>query len=240
MSAVFRRVFDSARAFLTPHRCRLCGRALFDHANPYLCRECLAGMEWIGEGACRGCGYPAGPSAVHREDCFRCRGGKLGLTGAAMVARYRGGTKEVIKSLKFRGETTLAGMIAELMTARWRESEFYGKADFILPVALHKKRKRWRGFDQALLLSKAISERSGLPVREGILLRIKETPPQAMLRRAERLKNLEGAFQAKGDLKGAKIVLVDDVMTTGATMAECARVCRAAGAARIYALTFAR
>lgn len=240
MDGLFGRLADIAFALITPPRCRACGEALFDHANPYLCAKCLEPLLWIGDGACRGCGYPAGKFAKHREHCRRCRDGKLRLTGAAGVVRYRSGAKNLVKAMKFRGETRLVNPMADLMAERCRQADFHRKADCIMPVALHDSRRRERGFDQARLLAAGVGKRTGLPVRHGVLKRVRPTPPQALLRRAERLRNLEGAFHCADDLRNAKILLVDDVMTTGATMAECARACREAGASRVYALTFAR
>lgn len=240
MDRWFGRLVDMAFALLAPHRCRACGEALLDHANPYLCAKCLKSLLWIGDGACQGCGYPAGEYAKHREHCHRCRDGKLRLTGAASVVRYRFGAKDLVKTMKFRGETRLVKPMADLMTARYRQANFHHKVDCVIPVSLHAQRRRERGFDQAGLLALAIGARTGLPVRPGMLKRVRPTPPQALLHRAERLRNLEGAFHCSDDLSGVKVLLVDDVMTTGATMAECARACREAGSPRVYALTFAR
>ena len=227
-------------ASLAPPRCRLCRAPLFGHANPFLCSACSSGIDWIGEGACRGCGYPAGPHAAHGAECQRCRGKKLRLTAAAAVARYRAGSRALVLSLKFRGETEIARSMAGLMAERLRAASFFPALDCIVPVALHPARRRGRGFDQAALLSRHLAAITGLPCAEGLLQRTRHTTPQSSLHREARIRNMEGAFRASPEISGKSVVLVDDVMTTGATMAECAKSCRDAGARRVSALVFAR
>lgn len=240
MAVVIDKVLTLAYAVLTPHRCRFCGTAMLDCGNPYLCMRCLAVMPWIGGDACKKCGYPAGPYVGGREDCVRCRGGRIRLNGAAAVVRYRGGARSLVKSLKFRSETGLVKPVAGLMAERLRKADFFGGIDAVIPVALHERRRRRRGFDQALLLAEGVTEATGLSLRPHALMRIRETPSQAMLRRKERLVNVQGAFAVRESLKGAGVLLIDDVMTTGATMTECARACREAGARKVFALIFAR
>lgn len=223
-----------------PPRCRGCRVPLLDCSNPYLCPTCAGEVRWIGTGACRGCGFPGGPHGSVRDECQRCRGGRLRLTGAAAVARYGGGARDLVKAFKFGGETELAKPLAGLMAARMRNADFFGRIDAAVPVALHAARKRERGFDQAAMLAGLVGRELGLRVLSAGVSRREPTIPQATLRRAERLRNMEGVFVADKAVSGQRIILIDDVMTTGATMADCARACREAGAARVYALVFAR
>lgn len=239
ISSLVRSAAGCLLSSLAPPRCRLCHASLFDHLNPFLCPECVATIEWIGPGACRGCGYPAGPHASHDNSCQRCRGKELRLTAAAAVARYSSGARERVKSLKFRGETEVARPIAGLMAERLRAVEF-PRIDILVPVALHPARKRDRGFDQARLLVDRLAGLTGLPAGAGLLERTRPTTPQATLRREARLRNMEGAFRAGASVAGKSVLLIDDVMTTGATISECARACRDAGARRVSALVFAR
>lgn len=231
---------DAAFACLTPLRCRLCRRALFGYERAFLCAECLESMPWIGAGACLTCGYPPGEYAAHGTACRRCHGGWIGLAGSVSVARYRLGAKELVKSLKFSGEEELVSPLAGLMVERYRNSVFHGKPGVVVPVALHARRRRERGFDQAALLAERVAGECGLPFEPGVLERVRWTPPQAALGRRDRLGNLVGAFRADSSVAGKRVLLIDDVMTTGATMAECARVLRVAGAKSVYGLTFAR
>lgn len=114
--------------------------------------------------------------------------------------------------------------------------------DIILPVPLHPKRLRWRGFNQALVLARVIGRRWQIPVDPFILVRSRETPPQTQLSEKERRKNVRGAFSlnSRKTVKGRIILLVDDVYTSGATVNECSRVLRRAGAKEVYVLTLAR
>lgn len=236
----FHLIIDGAFSCLAPPRCRSCRAPLLGHDNPYLCPACAAAVEWIGDGACRGCGFPAGPHAAHAENCLRCRDKKLNLTAAVAVARYRHGARNLVRSFKYGGETELARPLAALMAERLRAADFFSGVDMVVPVALHPKRRRERGFDQARMLAEPVATLVGLPCRPGVVKRVRHTTPQAALHRAQRLENMKGAFTADESLKGRRVVLVDDVMTTGATMADCARACREAGATRMYALLFAR
>jgi competence protein ComFC len=112
----------------------------------------------------------------------------------------------------------------------------------MVPVPLHIRRLRERGFNQALLLVKELSKRAGIPYQERVLRKIKDTPVQSTLKKRERSKNLKGAFQVQDQesIKGKAVVLVDDVYTTGATVNECSRALLAAGAKQVAVLTVAR
>lgn len=239
---LFRRLGKGAIEMLAPPRCRVCGAALWGCENPFLCAACLEKMAWIGDGACRKCGFPAGMHAAWSGDgCARCAGRDFGLREAAAVARYGGGAKNLVKSLKFRGERTLAPAMGALMAERVRAAGFAARIDCAAPVALHANRARFRGFDQAGLLAEALAARLGVPCAAGALKRVRETGPQALLRRAERLRTMEGVFEAAPSLvRGRRILLVDDVFTTGATMAAAAAACRKGGAGEVYGIAFAR
>lgn len=107
--------------------------------------------------------------------------------------------------------------------------------DAIVPVPLHKRRRRRRGYNQSALLAEALSARTGVPVREDLLRRIRYTKTQTALNAKRRMRNLRGAFEASPEAKGMRLLLIDDVRTTGATLSECARALRAAGAGTVYA-----
>lgn len=233
--------------FLAPSRCHGCGRALWGHERPFLCPGCIDAVRWIGAGACRRCGYPAGKyGSFTGAACPRCAGRRLALDGVAAVARYGAGARELVRSLKFHSERQLAAPMGTLMAERWlaaglwRERGEAGRVDMVVPVALHPRRRRERGFDQSALLAETIAERLGAEFGEHALSRVKATRPQALLRRKQRLKTMDGVFAATDAVKGKTVLLADDVFTTGATMSAAAAACKRAGAKKVYGVAFTR
>lgn len=111
------------------------------------------------------------------------------------------------------------------------------KADCIVPVPLHANRLKSRGYNQSAVLAEVIAERIGVPVREDLLFRIKDTPNQARIKRQERIENVKGAFEARAECKGLSVILIDDVRTTGSTLRECALELKRKGAEKVYAVT---
>lgn len=203
--------------FLLPAVCPLCRRAAPRHLG--LCAGCL-----------EGCGL---------EPAWQSEPGPLAASGSA--APYRGRIEEMVKALKYGGRLSLAAPLGGLLAEAAREQP---SADIIAPVPLHPRRLAERGFNQALLLCRELARRANMraTLAPALLRRIRYTRPQVELSGAERAANVRGAFAVSGgfNLKGQRILLVDDVRTTGATLAECAAMLLAAGAAGVAALTVAR
>jgi ComF family protein len=158
---------------------------------------------------------------------------------AVAVARYEGVLAEAIGLFKYQGKTHLAGPLTELMLSGLSRLP---RPDCLVPVPLHPRRLREREYNQALLLCDALGRRLGLEVIPDGLERVRETPPQIGLSIADRRRNVRRAFVAKHPeiIEGRQILLIDDVLTTGATVNECARVLKRAGAKAVYVLTLAR
>ena len=165
------------------------------------------------------------------------------MDGAASPFLYVGPCRELILALKYRARLSLvpflAGRMAEAAAIRRAGAE---PADWVVPVPLHAARLRERGFNQAERLARGISGRLRLPCRDDLLVRCRPTRPQADLTKAERIRNVRGAFDLSPDpdLRGKRILLVDDVMTTGSTVSACAALLKSAGAEKVFALTAAR
>ncbi|MBI2773333.1 MAG: ComF family protein [Chloroflexi bacterium] len=189
---------------------------------------------------CAGCGSPGAWL------CLACRTDLDPLTATlgAMVVRaagaHAGPLRTAIHRFKYRQERALARELGSLIAMLLAQDLAHGiRIDALVPVALHPERARWRGYDQAGLLADAAGMHTGLPVIAA-LHRIRHATPQVDLDRAERERNVDGAFvSTAGALRGASVALVDDVTTTGATLQAAARAVRAAGARRIRAYVVA-
>ncbi|HRK21092.1 MAG TPA: ComF family protein [Fimbriimonadaceae bacterium] len=154
------------------------------------------------------------------------------LDGVSRAYQYEGRAEQAVRRLKYSRATTLAGPMSLVLL---EQAQRVGLAEpsVVIPVPIHWTRRYYRGFNQAELLAEALPTFDSKRVR-----RIRATRPQVGLTLAERRRNLIGAFQCSGDLSGQTVVLVDDVITTGHTVEECAKVIKASGAERVYALAF--
>ncbi len=210
-----------------------------------MCRACLAKPEPLAaEYFCIQCRAPFLSRFPLDEQgrCALCRRGALGFDAAYSFGFYENELRKLIQLFKYGRIATLSAPLGRLLgRALPREQNF----DVIVPMPLHW-RKRWqRGFNQAELLAREISRRTHIPLRHA-LRRVKNTASQAGLTSAKRRHNVSGAFQAsrraknRGWLDGRAILLIDDVMTTGATAASCARALKRAGARHVTLLTLAR
>jgi ComF family protein len=163
----------------------------------------------------------------------------LAIDGIRGVGYLRGPLKRAIYQFKYRQKRKMALPLADLMHHHLLANPL--PAELIVPVPLHMDRLRERGYNQAALLARELSERSGLPVEEKSLVRIRETAPQVALKADERRKNVRGAFRGQGEkLKDRQVLLIDDVSTTGATLEACAEALREKGAQSVWALVLAR
>lgn len=187
--------------------------------------------------ACRG----LGPEAF----CAECVKNVTYLTPSAFshsVGEYAGSLKKAIHRFKFKGKTRLAEPLGILLVKYLSRNLDMNQVDLIVPVPLHEKRMKERGFNQAELLSLVLTKYYDVPTVAGTLFRVKHTHPQFDLPRADRFKNIRGAFEVKGgQIVGDKnILLVDDILTTGSTVGECTRVLKSAGARAVHILTLSR
>ena len=172
------------------------------------------------------------------DDCRACSEHPLAMTRTRAAFRYEGDVRRIVHAFKFGGQSALAASLGEVLTGVWEEHGF--DVDAIVPVPLTAMRRRTRGFNQALLLAREVSRASSVAVDE-VLRRRRGGPPQAGSASAvERRRNVEGAFEAGRLVAGKRLLLIDDVITTGATLDACARALIDAGASEVSALTLAR
>jgi len=203
-----------------------------------LCGPCWAGLTFITEPQCARCGYPFEYALPGESLCAACHARLPAYDRAISALAYDDASRELILAFKRGDRTALAGPLGWL-TAR-AGTDLLAGADLLLPVPLHPRRLFARRFNQAALLARAIARASGRPWSPDRLRRRKNTPSQGGLSRRQRLENMRGAFAVRGRLDGMRILLIDDVMTTGATAEACAKVLRRAGAAWVGVLTLAR
>lgn len=237
-----------------PAPCSLCGEELKEPALTGVCRLCWASLEpWRGP-ACDSCGLPFAserPGDASPALCAACRSGEFQLDRTRSFSLYSGSLRATILQLKFHRRERLGKRLGGLLAQVWdeMEGELAGKRAVLVPVPLHVSRQRERGFNQAELLAQGLAARLE-KIRGGrvpqvdarSLGKIRATPPQTGLSVSARHENVRGAFAALRPerIHNKKIVLVDDVMTTGATLSACAQALRSAGAQTVCALTLAR
>ena len=193
------------------------------------------------ESFCSRCGLPfeANLPASGGHLCGLCRLAPPAFDVARSFGAYEGDLRRLIHLLKYDGMRPLAKALAAKMAP---VAPRVGTVELVVPVPLHRSRRWSREFNQAELLARELSRLVGIPCRPGGLRRVRSTPPQAGLSHRQRRENVRGAFAAADAacIKGRRVLLVDDVMTTGATLDACARVLKAAGARYVGSLTLAR
>lgn len=230
-----------------PAFCYACGRP--EEANALqlnVCRECWENISPVGESICSRCGKPFSSSEPAKVSetflCINCRDKtRFAYSRLRSPFRYRSPMREMIHLFKFQGMTGIGGALGKLLADWVAAGNPFPDADLIVPVPLHFWRFVRRGFNQSEILARATAEKLGLPYLPGAIRRVRNTTPQSRLNPVERRRNLKGAFFAETRLvRKKKVLIVDDVLTTGTTIRECAATLRRSGAAEIFALTLAR
>ncbi len=216
---------------LFPPQCVGCGGG-----GSFLCETCRLSLPWIESPVCPRCGRPQSAGSF----CADCDDGSAALSGIGVAFRFEGAIRQAVHHLKYRNLKALARPLAELMADLLRSSSIPG--DALVPVPLHRKRLRERGYNQSRLLAVELAKLTGIEVSEGCLVRRAVTAPQAKTASvAERRGNVVGAFACGDDrLRGRKVLLVDDVTTSGATLEAGAAALREIGVGSVWGLALAR
>jgi ComF family protein len=193
---------------------------------------------------CQQCGYAFASQniATPHPLCGSCRRGLYAFDFARAYATFEDPLKEIIHHFKYQSRRSLAHPLALRLAAVYRENASAFDVNLVIAIPLHRSREAERGFNQATELARHFCRETSLPLLERVLQRIRATQIQAGLSRRERRINLKGAFQVTQPekLSGKKILVIDDVFTTGATLNECAKILKHHGAARVCLLTLAR
>jgi len=239
-----RGALDALLDWFYPRHCYHCGASLNESALRLLCHDCLRALAdgRIAGPVCDVCGLPLEGEPAPGTLCITCRTQRRYFDRARALFAYAGPAASVIKSFKFDGDFFLGPrFLRGALALGWLPGDI-APPSAVLPVPLHPRRRRERGYDQALLLARALARHFGRPLLGRALVRTRYTTQQVGLSMGRRHDNVRGAFSVRrpGAISGESLLLVDDVMTTGATVEECAKALRKAGAAEVQVFTLAR
>lgn len=210
-----------------PRSCERCGARLEGPDGDLTCAECAPHAEWIEGPACPRCGAEPAPFG-----CPECRGRAFPFRGAVAAGRYAGFVRDLVHKLKFGGRTDLARPLARRLAAKVAAAPWGAAVRAIVPVPMRRLKLLFeRGYNPAELLAARLARELGRPMRRW-LAQSRPTPSQTSLSGEERRRNPKGAYRARRS-RGV-VLLVDDVLTTGATAGECARALLRGGAAAVY------
>lgn len=224
---------------LFPRRCPVCGEIVVPEGE-LICRACIPKLSAVREPICRKCGKEV--LAEHEEYCMDCMRHRRTFESGAALLNYNKAAQKSMAAIKYKNRREYLDFYSSAMEYRFGERVRFWKAEALIPVPVHPSRLRKRGFNQAEELADRLGRGWKLPVDKGLLIRTKKTVPQRDLNPAERLKNLQEAFQVSRDRRGGQdriwkcAVLVDDIYTTGSTMEACARVLKEAGVREVHFL----
>lgn len=211
-----------------PQRCVGCER----RSSDVLCRACFEALPRVGHPVCGRCGLP---TAFATFVCEECKNVDFGFESAKAALKYEGVGKKIVHALKYRGYKQVVDRLA---TPLMLQALGDGRFDAVVPVPLHRARRRKRGFNQAELLARGVAQKLNASVSDTLEV-VRGTRDQVELSAAQRRANVAGAYKAKNSLHG-RLLLVDDVFTTGATMNACALTLVSAGAKEVHALSLCR
>jgi competence protein ComFC len=225
-----------------PSFCKACRALLEKPGESVLCASCWDKIRAHRSSYCLCCGrFFEGAGEPHF--CLSCLKERPSFAVHRSGGLYQGGLKDLILLFKYRGYEILGKPLGRFVCEALKEEEsLWWGVEAIIPVPLHPKRKRARGFNQARALARELSRLRGLPLEDRCLRKIKNVLPQTSLERQERVNNVRGAYTVlnRGKIRGKTLLLVDDVYTTGSTLEECSRELLRAGANEIRAVTIAQ
>ena len=245
MRAWFAEVSDALVSVIFPAGCRICDDLLTSASRVPICEVCLSSFVPVPENACQVCGRPL-PALEQNQTRLRvcpvCCDKTYAFDRARSFALYEGNLARTIVILKFERIEPLGAWFADRLAEVVEREKDVLQADVVVPVPLHRERERERGYNQAALLSKPLAKKLRLPHKAVLLMRTRARPDKRILSLEERWESVRGAFATRpgSRVDNQRVLLVDDVLTTGATLDACARVLREAGAKSIVGLTIAR
>lgn len=235
-----RQLLERCVDLVYPPVCRSCGGAI-EEDRELICRHCWHEVQPIDDPACVACGMPRKNHGMTGQ-CERCPEGWPEGAVLRSALTYKGPIGPLVRGLKFDGSRELAEPLGRWLV--WGFERHFGgqRFNWVVPVPLHKRRERKREFNQATLIAQVLAERLEIPLALDALVRWRNTAPQTSLPGRDRQKNVAGAFRAgeRSRIEGQRILVIDDVVTTGSTVSEIARVVLNAGARHVSVLSAAR
>ncbi len=233
---------NAGLSFIYPEVCQLCGRNRAAPADCFVCGDCRAKIKFLRPPFCRRCGLPYEGQITTEFECANCADADLDFQFARSAVVAGEQVLELIRRYKYHRAFWCEPLLASFLIHA-AEPELKPQSwDLIVPVPLYPAREREREFNQAARIGARLSAATGVPLEKQLLRRVRPTKTQTRLTREERRHNMRQAFAVRAGCKlnGERIVLVDDVLTTGATTSACSKALRAAGAGEVCVWTVAR
>ena len=242
MNSCVRAVWEWGVALLFPEVCQCCYLETARKADGYVCARCWQRLRFVRHPFCERCGLPFEGEVLSVFRCGNCSGQRFAFQAARSAVVANEFSLELVHRYKYGGAVWLEGVLADLL---WNQLCHLGLArgwDILVPVPLFPTRERQREFNQAARIASIIAQRMGVSCAIDLLKRVAPTSSQTMLTRSERRNNVRSAFAVgkRRSLRGLRVMLVDDVFTTGATTNACARVLKGLGAAEVWVCTVVR
>jgi len=222
---------------LLPPACPLCRQTFPAGWTAPLCADCLSGISPLPAAHCTCCALPFAATSGSAHLCGRCLKQSPGFNKVFALGLFAGTLRDAIHQFKFSQRVSLDRPLAHLLSEKIPSVQVF---DLIVPVPLHRRKLQRRSYNQALLLARELGRCRDLPVAVRLLIKVVDTPPQQDLSAAERWQNLKQVFSVEQQLQGERVLLVDDVLTTGATVRACSQILLTAGAGEVQVAVLAR
>jgi ComF family protein len=233
---------DTGLGFFYPEICRICETERATAKNGFVCSRCWQQVRFIRPPFCERCGLPFEGDITTAFECTNCREMELHFSSARSAVVAKTIVLEIIHRFKYQRELWFEPFLADLLLREALPVLRGQKWDFIAPVPLHPVKQREREFNQAGVLARYLSNAATIPLNDKLLRRVSPTATQTLLTREQRAENMRGAFAVRNGAKlnGEKVIILDDVFTTGATTSACAKALKTAGAGDVCVWTVAR
>lgn len=227
-----------SEVFVDRYNCLVCDKELQEPSDYGLCRDCLGKLEFLDDRICKKCGR----LQINEADyCLTCQNHRRDFDFARSCVAYDDNAKEIVRGLKFGSKKYYAKYVSYFLSRRFEECFGDISVDAVVPVPLTKQRLRERGYNQAYVIAEKFAERLDLPLRSDLVVKVRQNLEQAKLSGKEREENVVGAYSVAlpQEVAGKRLLIIDDVLTTGSTLGEIAAILKKAKASAVYALTFA-